>query len=61
MIGAAGGKEIVLRLQTGAFDPFRNRLPGLLGDLELNGPLGLLLQDDGPSRDALAVRHVPDP
>ena len=41
-------------------DPGFNSLPRGLGNLELNGPLGLLLQHDRPGCDADPVADVSD-
>src|SRR5688572_28135945 len=55
------GEQELLCLEATSFDPPRDRFAGLLGDLELYGPPGLLLHHDGPCRDSLAVCYVPYP
>jgi len=37
-----------------------HRLTALLGDLELHGPLSLLLHDDGPTGHAFPMRDISD-
>jgi hypothetical protein len=54
-------EQKLLWLKPTLFDPPRDRLPGLLRDLELYRTLGLLLHGCGPGCDSLAVRHVPYP
>lgn len=41
-------------------DPGKHRLPGLLRDLELNGPTGLTLHDNRAVKDASSLRDVLD-
>ena len=42
----------------GGSDPRADRLPRLLGDLELHRPLGLLLHDDRAWGDMTALEHI---
>jgi hypothetical protein len=51
-------QELILR-QASTANRRSESLPRLLGDSELNGPLGLLLHDDCPRGNALAMRNVP--
>jgi hypothetical protein len=52
-------KQEIILCQASTANPRSERLPRLLRDFELNGPLGLLLHDDCPRSNALAVRNVP--
>ena len=51
-------EEMIIGLEPGTADPMRHRLAGLLGDFELHWALGLLLHDDRPRANAIAVRDV---
>ena len=53
----AGEKELI-RLQMCRGNPRRNRLPGLLGDLKLHRPLGLLLHDNRARTDPTALYDI---
>jgi hypothetical protein len=55
------GEEAVFLLQSSLLDPRLQRIPGGLGDLELNWALGLVLHDDGARRHLVAMAHVPYP
>src|ERR1039457_2797201 len=48
-------------LKMGMTDPSPHGLPCRLGNLELNGPLGLLLQHHRPRCHGLAVAYIPHP
>jgi hypothetical protein len=56
----AAWKEELLRLQMGRRDPRGDRVPRLLGDLELHRPLGLLLHDNRARGDMTALDHIVD-
>ena len=56
----AACEEVVFRAQTCLLDPSGHGLPRGLGDLELHRSRGLLLHDDGPRGDAVAVADVAD-
>jgi hypothetical protein len=56
----SAGKQKRLRRKTRPLDPTSDRFAGLLSDLELYWPLGLLLHHDGPGRYSLALRDVPN-
>jgi len=51
-------KEELLRLQAGGGDPGTDRVPRLLGDLELHRSLRLLLHDNRACGDMTAMEHV---
>ena len=53
-------EEVIFQTQTCLLDPSGHGLPRGLGDLELHRPRGLLLHDDGPRGDAVAVADVAD-
>ena len=59
VVDPAGTLE-VLRFQPGQLDPGLHRVSGGWRYLELNGALGLVLDDDGACRHLVAVAHVPD-
>src|ERR1700722_359603 len=52
------GKQKIRRLQSSRFDPGFEALTGLLRDLELDRPLGLLLHDGGPRSHVASVTNV---
>ena len=52
------GKQVVVRLEIGLGDPDPDSIPGLLGHFELNRALGLLLHDDGPREQLIAMGNV---
>jgi hypothetical protein len=52
-------KETALRAQASLADPSFYSLPRRLGNLELDRPLGFLLQNDRPRCDCLPVAHIP--
>jgi hypothetical protein len=54
-------EQKLLWLELTPFDPLSDGFARSLRDLELYGPLGLLLHDDGASRDSPAVCHVAYP
>lgn len=54
-------EEEVFLLQSSLLDPRLQRIPGGLGDLELNRALGLVLHDDGARRHLVTMAHVPYP
>jgi hypothetical protein len=56
----SAGEQAIVGSQAGAFDPLNNRFSCLLGDLELNGSLCLLLRDNGSGSDSIAVRYIAD-
>src|SRR6266478_1355321 len=56
----AARKEELLWLQMGRRDPRVHRVPRLLGDLELDRALGLLLHDYRPRRDRSALDDIVD-
>src|SRR5665213_4437199 len=51
-------KQELLRLQMRRGDPGGDRIAGLLGDLELNRTLRLLLHDNGEGRYQAALAHI---
>ena len=56
----AAWEEVVFRAQTCLLDPSSHCLPRGLGYLELHRSRGLLLHDDGPRGDAVAVADFAD-
>ena len=56
----AARKEELLRLQMGRRDPGVDRVPCLLGDLELDRALSLLLHDNRPRRNPSALHDIVD-
>src|SRR5690349_19426546 len=56
----SSGEEEVLRLQASELDPRLHGLSGGRRDLELNRPLGFVLDDYGACGHLLAVTHVPN-
>ena len=54
------GKQVLASGQLLPVDPGKHRLPGLLRNLELNGPARLALQDSGAVKDASSLRDVVD-
>ena len=54
------GEQEVFRAKTGLVDPRRHGFSGLFCNLELDGPMSLLLHVDGTARYPVAVRDVPD-
>jgi hypothetical protein len=54
-------EQEVLSLQLGLLDPRPQGFPCRLGDLKLDGALGLVLHDDGARCDLIAVADVADP
>ncbi len=48
-------------MQPRTLDPFGDRGPSRLGDLELHRPLRLLLKDDRALGDMVAMGNVPHP
>jgi len=55
----AARKQEVLRSQPGLLDPLLHGISSRLGDLELHGPLRLVLHDDGARCHLVAVTDVP--
>ncbi len=51
-------KEELFRLQAGGRDPGSDRVPRLLGDLELHRPVRLLLHDNRAWGDMTALEHI---
>ena len=51
-------KQEPLPTQPGLISPSGNRLASLLGDLELDGPLSILLHNDCPRHDVTTVVHI---
>src|SRR5512139_2407865 len=54
------GKQLVIAPKPGAADPVRHRLAGLLSEFELHLTPGLLLHDDRPGTNTIAMRNVSD-
>jgi len=54
------GKQVRTALQAGVCNPRLNCRPRLLRDLELHGSLSLLLKNNGPTRNIVAVRDISD-
>ena len=50
----------VVQCATAAFKPCAHRLPGRVHQLELYGPLGLLLNDNGAVTDTSARNYISD-
>ena len=51
----AAGKQVLFRLELGLFYPDCNGISGLLGNLELAWPLGLVLHDDGAAGNLISL------
>src|SRR5215469_700018 len=60
MVGTshATGEQVVSRHEGCFTDPGRERVAGLLSDLEPHGTLGLLLQNCGTSSNAIGVTDI---
>jgi len=56
----AAREQEILWPEPGLLDPGLQRVPAGLRDLELDRPLRLLLQDDRPGRDLVAVADIAD-
>jgi hypothetical protein len=56
----ADRKEELVRFRVRLLDPGRDRIPRLLGDLELHRSLGLPLHDNHTGGDMTALDHIVD-
>ena len=54
------GKQVRAAVQASVCNPRLNCRPRLLRDLELHGALSLLLKNNGPTRNIVAVRDISD-
>jgi hypothetical protein len=57
-LGDPAWEEVLAGSEMRLLDPGGDRLPGLLGDLELHRPVRLVLHDHGARQDRLALGDV---